>query len=297
MVGLRQNADGTVQEAPVESLLLLRSGDGQANRALTLLARSQDLNLEVERYLTDVFAQRLVEERRTGLMLSLDERLEFLRRGYTSQENELASMRARYREKADQGDPRAKGELTRIKQRQSRVHVERETAILALQREPELIVSGEISFLAHALVLPSSDPQDLRQQYDAIEAIATQVAIAYEEAAGAKVLDVSTPEKARRAGLGDWPGFDLLSRYPDGEEKAIEVKGRAQSGNVDISGNEWSAANNLGTRYWLYVVYNCASSAPRLVRVQDPFNVLLAKVRGMVLEESEILKYGNLKQE
>lgn len=43
-------------------------------------------------------------------MLSLDERLEFLRRGNTCQENELAWMRACDCEKGEQGAPRTTGE-------------------------------------------------------------------------------------------------------------------------------------------------------------------------------------------
>ena len=57
-----------------------------------------------------------------------------------------------------------------------------------------------------------------------------QVARAFEEAAGAKVEDVSTAQKARAAGLNDYPGFDLLAVYPSGHRRAVEVKGRAQTG-------------------------------------------------------------------
>ena len=35
--------------------------------------------------------------------------------------------------------------------------------------------------------------------------------------------------------------------------------------------------------YWLYVVYDCATPQPRLVRVRDPFGSLLAKAKGSVL--------------
>jgi hypothetical protein len=36
-------------------------------------------------------------------------------------------------------------------------------------------------------------------------------------------------------------------------------------------------------RYWLYVVYDCATPNPRVVRVQDPFASLLPKAKGSVL--------------
>ena len=289
LVGLRQNADGSLVETPVETLLLLRGGDGQAGRALSLLARTREMKSAAQEYLAGMFSHRLVEEHRRALMTSLPERLEFLRRGYDYQESELASMRARYREKADQGDPRAKGELTKIRERQRLVQEQRETALAALQREPDLIAPGEISFIAHALVLPSADPQDIQHRDDAVETLAMQVAIAHEQAAGANVLDVSTPEKAHRAGLTDYPGFDLHSRRLDGEERAIEVKGRASVGDVDISENEWAKACNLREHYWLYVIFDCASSHPRLICIQDPFASLLAKTRGVVITVKEIM--------
>jgi len=290
LVGLRQSPDGTLTETPVESLLLLRGGDGQAARALDVLARVRDLQAGAETFLTEVYARGKADERRAALLATLSQRLDFLGRGYTYQENELLSMRARYREKADQGDPRARGELTKIKERQRLLQKQREQALAALQREPALIAPGEITFLAHALVLPSADPQDIQQRDDAVEAVAVQVAVAYEEAAGAKVLDVSTPEKARRAGLGDWPGFDLLSRHPNGEEKAIEVKGRARGGAIHISENEWSKSCNLRDRYWLFAIYDCATPTPLLRMVNDPFQNLLVKaVGGVEVSQNEIM--------
>ena len=43
--------------------------------------------------------------------------------------------------------------------------------------------------------------------------------------------------------------------------------------------NEWRQAFHLGDQYWLYVVFDCATPAPTLVRVQNPFDKLLAKHR------------------
>ena len=90
------------------------------------------------------------------------------------------------------------------------------------------------------------------------------------------VQDVSTPELARQAGLPDWPGFDLLSRAQD-NVRNIEVKGRADRSAVQMEANEWKQAMNLGDRYWLYVVYDCATPQPRLYRVRDPFAKLLGQ--------------------
>ena len=79
--------------------------------------------------------------------------------------------------------------------------------------------------------------------------------------------------------MGDWPGFDLLSVTPAGGRRAIEVKGRARAGDIELSDNEWAKACNLRDGYWLYAVYDCATARPRLVRVRDPFGKLLVKSR------------------
>jgi len=146
--------------------------------------------------------------------------------------------------------------------------------------------------LARALVVPSSVAAEL-ERYDAhVEAIAMQVARAFEEAAGAMVRDVSPAPKTRAAGRGDYPGFDLLAVYPSGHRRAVEVKGRAGTGEVDVSANEWARACNLRDEYWLHVVFDCASAYPRLVRVQDPFAKLLAKSGGVIVTPRDILAAG-----
>ena len=96
---------------------------------------------------------------------------------------------------------------------------------------------------------------------------------------GATIQDASKPERARLAGLPDWPGFDLLAAHPDGEVRSIEVKGRTGQGAIQMEANEWKQACHLGERYWLYVVFDCATPSPRLVRVRDPFAKLLANRR------------------
>ena len=176
--------------------------------------------------------------------------------------------------------------LKEIKQQQRSLTERRSLALATIQREPELIAPGHLSFVAHALVVPSSDNEDLARHDADVERVAMDVARAFEEAEGAIVKDVHTPELARAAGLTDNPGFDLLAIYPDGDargRRAIEVKGRANTGEVEVSSNEWARAANLRDGYWLYAVYDCATPAPRLARVQDPFGSLLAKAKGSVL--------------
>jgi hypothetical protein len=108
------------------------------------------------------------------------------------------------------------------------------------------------------------------------------------------VIDVHTPELARQAGLPENPGFDLLSVRSGNEKRAIEVKGRANTGDVEVSANEWAKACNMRDGYWLYAVYDCATPSPRMVRVQDPFGRLLAKAKGSILlSASQIFECGD----
>ena len=57
---------------------------------------------------------------------SLPGRLEFVERGYDYQDSELAQARSKLREKAQAGDPRAKAEFTKIKERQKALAARRE---------------------------------------------------------------------------------------------------------------------------------------------------------------------------
>jgi transcriptional regulator with XRE-family HTH domain len=294
LIGLRQEADGEIREEPVERLLLLKDGDGLGASAISLVANANTLREQAYTYALDGVADKLVKMKRQELEQTLPERMDFLRRGYDYQEAELAAARSKLTEKLREAEPgsvaaaRVKGELTRIKNRQKALAEQRETALRTIERELELITPGEVTFLAHALVVPSSNEADKERHDKEIEKVAINVAIAYEESQGASVRDVSTRAGALAIGLADFPGFDLLSRRMDGEERAIEVKGRAGVGDIDISDNEWSKACNLRERYWLYVVFDCAATHPRLMRVQDPWSKFQVKPRGFILDLKDI---------
>ena len=61
--------------------------------------------------------------------------------------------------------------------------------LAALEAEPDLIQAGEVELLAHALVVSVQDTGETD-----VEAVAMQVATAYEQRFGAEVADVSRPE-------------------------------------------------------------------------------------------------------
>ena len=234
---------------------------------------------EAEYFLEEEVSEQIVQAHRQRRLDDLPGRLEFVNRGFDYQAAELAAARSSLREKAGSGDRQAAEELAKVRERQRSLNALRSRRLAELRSEPDLIRAGETEFLVHALVVPAQDAGEA-ERYDAdVEAIAMEVAAAYEEERGAQVQDVCKPAMARRAGLPDWPGFDLLSRREGMEPRAIEVKGRADTSGVELRENEWAKACNLRERYWLYVVFDCATPRPRLVRVQDPLSKLLVKGR------------------
>lgn len=295
LVGLRQSGDGTVVECPVEHLLLLKGVRDYAPGQVPLATLARGMIRDAVEFARGEVVERLAQSHRRRRINELPARMEFVSRGFDYQAAELAAARYRVAEKARTGDSHANAELSKIKERQRTLTAFRNRILAEMEMEAELIQAGDVEFLVHALVVPVQD-SEAAERYDAdVEAIAVDVATAYEERFSAKVDDVSRPERARRAGLPDWPGFDLRSRRPGGE-RAIEVKGRARSGNVEVSENEWAKACNLRDDYWLYVVFDCATPQPRLVRVQDPFAKLLMRSReslaftitpGAVMEAAE----------
>ena len=116
-------------------------------------------------------------------------------------------------------------------------------------------------------VAGSGEPEaqaDLK--FAAIERIAVEAAIAFEEARGCKVESVES----------DTRGFDLISRRKVSdnsreriETRFIEVKGRAAVGEIALTANEYKTAQRLGDDYWLYVAFNCASQ-PKVTLIQNP---------------------------
>ena len=279
LIGLRQSSDGTTEECPVEHLLLLRGAHGFAPSRVPLATLARDMVADTAQFIREDVSERIAQAHRQRRLDDLPARLKFVNRGFDFQAAELAAARSRLSKMARDGNRYAQGELSKVKERQRSLTASRNYRLAELQAEPDLIQAGEIEFLVHALVVPVQDSAET-ERYDAdVEAIAVEVATDYEKRFGAEVQDVSRPELARRAGLTDWPGFDLLSRRTEGERRAIEVKGRAGTGGIEMSDNEWAKACNLRDEYWLYVVFDCATPHPRLVRVRDPFAKLLVRSR------------------
>ena len=145
--------------------------------------------------------------------------------------------------------------------------------------------------LTEALIVPppvATEEEDARrprtglpmQRDDDVEAVAMAIAMRYERSRGWTPFDVSK----------DGEHYDIRSEGPDGQKRFIEVKGRAASGPVVLTGPEVDKLRQLGDRAWLYVVTECRTPSPRLHVIQDPLSkispdVLYRQVQFVVAEE------------
>lgn len=139
-----------------------------------------------------------------------------------------------------------------------------------LEQERQCAI-GNIQHLGRAWTLPHperlspgiapmvSDPE--------IERIAIQTVIAHEQAEGRVVESVERDNR----------GFDLISRRPHPEDpktaidvRFIEVKGRACTGEVALTSNEYKTAQRLGKDYWLFIVFHCSTPNPSINILRDP---------------------------
>ncbi|MDI6631853.1 MAG: DUF3883 domain-containing protein, partial [Thermoanaerobacteraceae bacterium] len=130
-----------------------------------------------------------------------------------------------------------------------------------IQRERQLAIA-DLTHIGSALVLPHPERENFAPMVrnEEVERIAMEEAMRYERERGWIPEDVS----------GEDRGFDILSRHPEsGSVRFIEVKGRAGVGPVVLTRNEYKTAERLRSDYWLYVVFDCATT-PRLLPIQDP---------------------------
>jgi hypothetical protein len=95
---------------------------------------------------------------------------------------------------------------------------------------------------------------------DEVERIAMSVTMRYERSRGWTPYDVSQ----------DGEHYDIRSESPAGELRFIEVKGRAQTGAIMLTGPEVDKLRQLGERAYLYIVTDCRGKRPRLRIICDP---------------------------
>lgn len=289
----RRREPGAFSLVPVERLLLLRGAARFPVEQAGFAAEAEEWSERAATFLDEALLDPHREELRARAARSAEERRGLVERGFVAREAELAQRRAHLRERAEAGHERARQELEQVRRLQRELAAERQATLDEHLAAPGRIEAGEVRWIARALVVPSADPEERARHDGEAERVAMAVVRAAEEARGARVHDVSTPPKARAAGLTDHPGFDLLARFPGGTDLAIEVKGRAGRGDVELKRNEWAAALNHGSGYQLVVVFDCASPTPVLYRIPDPFARLVAKETGALrIPMSEIVAHA-----
>jgi len=100
-----------------------------------------------------------------------------------------------------------------------------------------------------------------------------EIAMEYEKLHGREPEDVSKENL----------GFDIRSKGKD-EIRYIEVKARAEEGDIALTPNEWLKAKRFKEQYWLYVVVN-ATTNPTLYIIKNPAENL------KVQEKIEIVRF------
>ena len=102
-----------------------------------------------------------------------------------------------------------------------------------------------------------------------------------EEFARAHLREILTPEEAEtikwRADKGEMPGWDIDYRS-GGQLFAVAVKSTVGPSflSIELTANEWRAAQRLGANYRLALVADVASTSPRIECLDDPFKRVTA---------------------
>ena len=197
-------------------------------------------------FLSEVVSQRVHETEtiRRHVEISLSElihRQNLTYAGLTEQQSKLAAT-----------PPWLAASMKQCQDRLDELNSRRERRLADLDRECQCAIS-DIQRIGSVWVLPHparTDPTVKAMVRDeAIERTAVAAAIEFEEAQGRKAESVENQNR----------GFDLISRRYHSEDPAtavevrfIEVKGRATSGEIALTTNEYKTAARLGNEYWLY---------------------------------------------
>jgi superfamily II DNA or RNA helicase len=241
-------------EAPAEPLPVPQGH----RQGLTDDGAAVDWSLDhvLEPYLAELQAERREE---TGIIR------DYLQRSFDVLIARAQGKLMEYEQKAARGADMAltiqeeRRHLDDLRRRQTvRLAANERAAVLSLCAPEVLGVAAIVPADIPAIAPAVGDEPPMRRS-DAVEEAAMVHAETYERARGWEVDDVSD------GGLG----YDLLSTSSKGEVRYIEVKGRAATGSVELSANEWLKAEQLGESFWLYIVTD-ALSTPAIYLVQDP---------------------------
>lgn len=284
LVCLQNFGNNNIKKCGLEKFLVINDAEdiSYTSSACRLAASQGIMQKDFNTYLHKI-VNGLVESTRKREQKELSERKRRIQRVLDSEASKLAAQISILRKqiKQNESDIALKESMAEARQRLLEIGEQRTSLLDFIESDIENIISGDIESLGYALVIPANTQES--SKYAAIslntpiENIAMEVAIAWERKFS-DVMPVHTPELARSAHLNDYPGFDLLA-YEHGtkKRKCIEVKGTGRNGQVWMTQNELARAAILRDEYWLYVVYDCATTNPHLVRLQNPFEHLIIR--------------------
>jgi SNF2 family DNA or RNA helicase len=283
LIALRWNDKGEFEPcAPNHLLALLEAPRSLVWKAGTLLSNPEEQVRKADGYARSLAESTVLQQIRASLRAEATTRVEDLIRGYDYRSGELAERRSELSRRVRSGDTDAQPDLDAVKSHQSSLESEKASTLMFEERRAELAEVVRMERVAVALVVPDATPEAQEAFDKDIEAIAMRIARNYEiDRYQAKVVDVSSPVLAY--------GYDLQSHRPNGDRIAIEVKGRAGRGAVHLTDNEWPTAANLRDKYWLYVVFDCATE-PKLFRVCDPIRLAFKTRTTFSLNAGEIIQ-------
>jgi superfamily II DNA or RNA helicase len=157
-------------------------------------------------------------------------------------------------------------------------------ALSLIEKEAELSPTPP-ELIATAIVLPSAPKEEEAKKIAKAEEMKRKVenagmneAMKKETEEGRVPIDVSK----------EFRGYDVISFLPKtvpkegayplavNAERIIEVKAFKDSGDLELSSNEWDKARRWQDKYWLYVVEN-ALTEPKLFPIRNPYKVLRDK--------------------
>jgi len=203
----------------------------------------------------------------------IGDRREHLLRAFEDKEfwllGEIANLQSRI---LTPNPGKAAEKIAKYQRELERLNIARERRLGALNKQLELTSQiPRVLGCAHVIALSEQEYESNfgMKRDDEVEQRAMAEVMAYEVAQGREPEDVSMKKGC---------GYDVLSTDPStGSKRYIEVKGRAQSGDVMLSENEWCRLGQLGETAWLYVVTHIrGEEGCNLAVIQNPAETLAA---------------------
>jgi len=216
----------------------------------------------------DNLIEPFLEEKKEERIKELEIRKKYANLSFDFMIKESMKKLAKYQEKQRFGKAVVPGTIA-IEQRKYEDLLHRKTELLKEIEQEKNIFPLPPQIMSVIAVVPSNvkeeEIQAAMKRDEEVEKIAMDFVMSYEEKQGRRSDNVSSENL----------GYDIKSRKQK-EVRYIEVKGRAKIGDVSLSPNEKIKAERFGDNYWLYVVWNCATS-PRLEKIPNPIKNLKMK--------------------